>query len=1164
MAQAQFVPNYKTSSYALTSDTLYLDSLSIVPHTLALRYSNGDLVDSSAYIFYPFASMIIWRQRPTAGVEVAASYRVYPFAFGHRYYRKDWRAYKQSNSRAAVSPFVYSPTDVSADKLIDFGSIDYSGNFTRGVSFGSNQSAVLNSALNLQLQGMVTRDLEVTASITDNNIPIQPEGNTQNLQEFDKIFIQLRREPHTVIVGDFDLLNPSGYFLRYTRKAQGAGYTGSFPIKNAGTLKLHAAGGISKGKFARNTLTVAEGNQGPYKLTGTNGETYLVILANTEQVFINGQKMARGADHDYVIDYNLGTVTFTPKRIITADLRVVVEFNYSEKSYTRSMIDARAEWSSKKVNTFFNFYTEQDAKNQSVQQNLTDNQKRFLAAIGDSVDKAFYTGVDTAAYDANRVLYERHDTLYTLSNGAMAYDTFYVYSTNPTKARYTISFSYVGEGVGRYLPAQTTANGRTYLYSLPIDRDGVLYPTGSYAPVIKLVTPQSQQLYTAGLDYAINAQNKITAEAALSNKDINTFSALDKKNDLGAAARLGYSTDIVTKRDSGQVKQLLHLDVNYEFIQNNFRPVDRFRVVEFARDFNLLGNGNQYFNEHTGIVNASYAFAKTGSINYRFRIFLQDKIYQGYENYLSGLFTYKAAKVTFGASYLHTTATSSVTDLIRPKLDISYRIARAKGLQVGIGLDHEINIYRDRQTDTLRPAYSHIWQNYKAYIGTPDSLPNQYKLEYTLRTEAGAQARSFAQPSRITHTVSLSGQWVSHIHHTLIWNATYRRVNERDSIRAAQELRNYYLARLTYTFSALKGFLKSSTLYEVAAGREQKVQLIYLLSPTNTGDYVWLGTDSTQPKKLEDFVVKNYTTSSSYIRSFTLTPEFYAVNAAQFNEVLTLNPAALLHGVQSNFAKGLSLFSILTSVQLSRKIYANRNVTAGEFFNPFPSTGQDLNLVSITLNSRNALYFNRTSTKINGQLDVNYIRSRNLLTAGFENKLTRTLGATIRWNIYKQLFIQSIYTNGIKANQSEFYANQQYYLVYNETNNELSYLFDQKLRIAATYYLGHKQNSITTNGGQQATIHQLALDAKYNRLNKTTISAKVSYATIKYDNTGNLNQQAEYAMLDGLKNGNNFIWNITIEQRLSGAIQLIMAYDGRKTGINDPVHTGRAEIRAIF
>jgi hypothetical protein len=874
--------------------------------------------------------------------------------------------------------------------------------------------------------------------------------------------------------------------------------------------------------------------------------------------------MTRGANQDYVIDYNSGTVTFMPKRIITADLRVVVEFQYSERSFQRSMVDAHFEWNTKKVTTFFNLYSEQDSKNQSAQQNLDDKKKSFLAALGDSVDKALYPGFDTVAYDVNRILYELHDTVYTFSNGQPSKrDTFFVYSTDSVKARFALSFTQVGEGQGDYVAAQNTANGRVFAHTLPIEQSGVLYPTGSYRAVIKLVTPQLAQMYTLGAEYAINAQNKVIAEVALSNKDVNTFSGRDKADNLGTGARLTYTSEVITKRDTGKVKQKLNLEFNYEFAQNRFRPIERYRNVEFARDFNLNTPSNNTYNEHIASATATYSFINLGTVSYRFRTFIQDSVYKGYENYLATQLYKKGLSINLSSSYLHSDAQTGHSDFIRPRGDVSYSFKALKGMKTGISFDHEINMYREGVKDTFNRALSHLWQNYKYYIGSLDTTKNQYRLEYTLRMEQAANQKRFDNINRITHTINFLGSITTVPNQSLNWNLTYRRVDDKDSLRATQDLKNYYLGRIDYNFAVLKGLIRSTTLYEIGAGREQKVQLVYLVSPNNTGDYVWVGKDPTKPKQLSDFVPLQYRTDTSYVRSFAVTPEFYAVNSATLNEVLNINPASLLRNAKG-FGKFIARFSIFSSIQLTKKIYANGNVQTGDYFNPFPTGRMDTNIVSLNLNSRNSIYFNRLSPKVGGQVDLNYSRGRTLLTAGIENRQSQSVGLTVRWNIYKQLNIQASYTNGLRANESDFYKTQQYRFIYNETNSELSYLFKSAVRVAASYYYGFKVNKIPEYGGQFAVINQVSADVKYNRHNKTTVGAKVSYSSIGYNDKAFQNEQAQYAMLEGLKNGNNFVWSIGFEQKLFNAIQLILSYDGRQTGSDKAVHTGKAELRAIF
>lgn len=1168
--------NIRYKSYSLQGDTLKLDSLSIVPNTIVVRNGNGETLDSSGYTIRAFESKLIWKKKPAAD-SVKIFFRVYPFALAAETYHKSYSRYMEGNANALANPFVYNPEE-GGFKLIDFGSLDYNGSFARSVSFGNNQDVVLNSLFNLQLSGMLAKDLEITAAITDNNIPIQPEGNTQTIQEFDKIFIQLRKDQNKVIVGDFDLYNPDrNYFMKFSKKLQGGSYSGAFDIKKVGTVKTAVAGGISRGKFARNTLAVTEGNQGPYKLTGANGETFIIILSNTEEVFINGAKMERGADRDYVIDYNLGEIRFMPRRIISKDLRVVIEFEYSDRNYTRSTVYANTELNTKKADVRFNVYSEQDSKGQNIQQNLTAEKKLFLSTLGDSIQNAFFRGYDSVAYDANRILYALTDTFvypFLPDSTHAVFDSVFVYSTDTSKAKYAVNFTYVGEGKGNYLPANTTANGRVYTWVAPLLNldSGVAIPQGSYEPVIFLVTPKYQQLYTLGGDIRIDKNNTLTTEVAMSNFDQNMYSKKDNTSNIGFAVRAGYNGTISTKRDTaGRSVQGVTYNLNYEFLQNRFNTIERYRNIEFNRDWNLAANEKRY-NEHLATLNVGYQWKGFNNISYRFKAFVRDTAYRGFENALNGSVSRKGFNVVFATSYLNSSSTVNTSNYLRPKADFYYASAKTKGWKIGTLFDHEINMLKNKGTDTLT-ANSYLWQNYKVYATTADSAENKFGIEFIMRYEHRATGNTFGPAAYSAQSINFNGQVNSIKNQTLNYSLTYRHAKNIDSANTSQP-EHFYLGRIDYNFTLLKGVFRSTTLYEIGTGRQQKQQVVFIASPNNQGDYFYPADGDKNHngvKDISEYLPTNgLSYDSSFFRTFIVTPEFVSVNTNQFNEVLNINPAAVWKN-KTGIRKVIAMFSIFASVSITKKTFADRNKKVGDYFNPFPLKKENDQIVSTAVSSRNTLYFNRLEAKYGAQFDFNYARNRTLLTAGFENRIVQSQAVSVRWNVFKSFNSIFTYTNGLKANESDFYSSLKYRFTYNDASADLSYQFKTSLRVGVKYDFSFKSNPTDTVGKQTAQTQKVTAQVRYNRQGKSTIDASLAYASIRYNDKNYANQQLEYAMLEGLQNGNNLVWSAGYSQNLTANIQLSLVYDGRMTGFvqgdkstQKPVHTGRAEIRAVF
>lgn len=1147
---AQELSNLRVKNLVLQADTTQIDTLSIIQEGFVLRDAVGNLVPQENYELLSVQGKLVWKgDFPSDPIRL--EYRVYPFMFTQKVFNRSYQGFKEKTETEGflidASP-VKGKTQTS--ELIDFGRLTYSGNFSRGVSFGNAQSLNLNSNFNIQLSGMITDDIEVRAAITDNNIPIQPEGNTAQLQEFDRVYIQLRKDRHYLTVGDFDLLSPSSYFMKFQRNLQGASYQGTQSIEGIGELSAMGSVSVSRGQFVINNLEAQEGNQGPYRLSGPNGEAFIIVLAGSERVFINGELMQRGANNDYIIDYNLGEIIFTPNRMITQDLRIRVEFEYGDRYYFRSLAHANVTFDHKKFTTRINFFSQQDAKNQPINQELDEAREDALIAAGDNISNAFFPGISLTEFSENRVLYMQKDTFYNNIT-----DTIYIYSTNPELAVFSLTFTFVGEGNGNYRPAQSVANGRVFEWVQPFP-DGTR--RGSFEPLVLLVAPQKSQMLTTALDYKISQNTIISGEFALSNYDINTFSPLDSDDNKGIGINLQFQD--LRKLKSDSLKQVKVIG-SYEYKQKTFTPIERYRAVEFDRNWNLADN--ELRNENLGNAGVEFMKMGKGRVGYNFSFLQRDSVYNGFENTFYANYNHNGWVLNTNTIWLESKGLTQKSQFIRPTMSVQKSIAALSDWAVGFTVNNEINKQQDIATDSLLPT-SFLWQEYGVFIQNPDTARSMYRFEYKLRYQHLSDGESnFDSPYIRANTFDFKGRAMGKKSHILNYNLIYRRLEQDTLFSANDDLKNFYLGRLDYSFNAYRGAIRGSSLYEIGAGREQQIQYNYIEAPDGQGGFAWRDLNGNGVQEINEFFISAFANENRFIRIATTTTDFIPVKSTRFNQSLNLNPKSVWFNEKG--VKGfIARFSSTTALQFSKKVFASSAVSVGEVFNPLNFTIDDSLLVSSNTSIRNVVFFNRTNTKYGFEYSYNQNDSKTLLTSGFERRGNLTHIFKSRWNFAKTFTLNNQLTTGNRRNDSDFFFDRRYEYLLNEALINITWLYNSVLRLEMTYNYAFRTNPLPETGGQFAVINQVSALAKYSIAGKSNLNLQFSYATVGYEDGGIRNEQLEFDMLQGFLNGNNYIWIASFDKTIMKNLQLSLVYEGRKTGIDESVHTGRAMVRAIF
>ncbi len=1146
LANAQKLNNFRSRIITIETDSILLDSLSIIPGTLQL-FSNNSKIPLSAYTLKSDIA-VLFIDSSIIGKQIKIEYRVFPINFSEKYFHKDYEKLSKSED-LKEGGYYYKSQSYSKSYYLGNDMIEKRGDISRGISFGNNQDVIVNSSLNLQLSGKLNNEFEIRAAITDDNIPIQPDGNSQQIQEFDKIFIQLFNAKTDIRVGDFELKSKNGTFLRVNKNTQGALFSYNTEKENH-KFKTTVSAAVSKGKYNKMSFSGIEGNQGPYRLLGAENESYIIILAGSEKVYIDGKLLVRGQENDYTIDYNQAELSFTPNQLITKDKRIVIEFEYSDRNYTRFIFFNRNEFISEKSNFYINFFIEQDSKNQPLQHYLSNPQKQLLANIGDSLNQALIPNIDSVGYTNDRILYKKTDSI----NNGNLYSPVYIFSTNPDSARFTLGFSFVGEGKGNYMPAETNANGKAYKWVAPTAAGN---PLGDYEPVVLLVTPKKKQVLTLGGSYDISKSVKSAFEIAITNNDINTFSSLNANDDIGFAINLNLLKELYKDKNYKNGNIGLH----YQLVNRNFNPVDNFRDIEYNYNWNLE-NETTNTDEHIieffiDLKNDSVGKASfTSEYMNRVGRVSEHSQYQAYKNSFSTNLKKGSYSFMLKSSFLSTYDEINRTGFFRNNVELKKElkdIGFGKVL-IKVSNENENNKWRAVSNDSLT-LNSFAFNQTSFVVSNADTLDNLFQLAYISRSDYFPN-NSNLEFTTISKDLRFSYRFLSKKRQSVKTVINYRKLEIRDTSLTTQPAENTVNSRIEMNFRWFKGAITSSTFYEIGSGLEQKKEYSFIQVSPGQGIYIWNDYNTDNVKQIDEFELSSYQDTANYIRIFIPGNEYEKILLNKFNQTLSLRPVRLWKK-STGFKKFVSRFS-------NRAIFrANRKNSPDNFWhnvNPFLISPSESNLKSINASIRNTLSFNKT----NSHFGIDYLFQNNsnklLLINGFDTRVISFQGLHIRWKINKKMSLNNNVHKGNKQFESDVFASKNYKIDYWFNNIMITLQNSVDWRMTVNYKISMKDNLL---GAESSTENNFGLGLIYNIVTKGNLNASFNFIIIDY-NVINTNTPIAYEMLTGLQPGQNFTWDLQFQTKLSDNLQMNLNYNGRKSENYPAVHTGGIQLRAYF
>ncbi len=1112
------------------SETIYLDSVVLAsPRDYTIDYATGKVHLSLR------RAMDFKLHKYTINI----FYNFLPFSFQTVYRHKIFAVRHDSITNRTTTIVSNSSTSAPFDNI--FGNdLQKSGSIYRGFTVGSNNDLTLNSGFRLQFSGKLSSDVEILAALTDENTPIQPEGNTQTLQELDNVFVQIKSADYEATLGDFYLDMADGEFGKLSRKLQGAKGTANFASGGlSGSVTV--TGATSRGKFNTNQFPGTEGVQGPYQLYGKNNENNIVVIAGTEKVYIDGELMTRGEANDYAIDYTSSQITFSSKRLITGTSRIVVDFQYTDQSYTRNFfaVEADARSLSDAVKFSVMYAQEGDDQNSPIDISLSDSDKTVLAQSGSR--QATLPGADSVGVDSLNIGKGEYAAVDTVVQGASI--RIYEYTQGTYQAQFNVTFSYVGSGAGDYVHVLLGQ----YRYAGP--------HAGDYLPIIILPAPQLQQLADVNTSIRVLKDLTVIGEFAASSLNPNRFAPNASVDGDATKFETVYAPSNL-RLGSVSIGSF-RLSLSDRYTDKNFSPLDRIDDVEFGRKWSIdstvtLQPSSEDLREADLTYNPTKSLTLGGSVgsNDMGSQFTADRK-EGFVRLAAD----SLPKVDYTIDQIKSSqgVAGEENDWVRQSGSISYAIKR---FLPSFRFEHE-----DRSIDTpvqdsldnasfafttLAPKFS-----FKGIYGM------NFTTEFELRDDDAAYEGKLEPEDRtFTQTYEWTLPEVQNVSSSL--SVISRDKTFHQEFKPGNSDVQSTLLRTETRYTPFQRGVDADVFYEASTERSAQLQRVFVQVQPGQGQYVWVGTGNVDVTDEKDFQLSRY--DGNYTVITIPTDQLVPVINVKTSARVRLAPNKIMHSVSGWFEKALSAVSTESYVRVEEKssdpqtsdIYL---LHLSHFLNPSTTI-----LGTQVIQQDLFLFENRTDLSFR----FRFLQQDGAgqYSTGDEESYTRERSIRIRWQMVSEISNQIDYANKQNNLGASIASGRSEVISSDDLTSDYSYRPEQNVEVGFKFEVSQSEDDYTeTPIIADLNAESLRMVLSFRGTGQMRIDLSREEVSLENNSAGVI---VPFDLTGGRLEGKTYLWGLTFDYKLSSNLQSSLQYTGRSEQSHTPVHTAKAEVRAFF